>query len=309
MKVKVYLCQQNKKLMQYTLIGSLGNITKPLASTLIAAGHKVTIVSSSQEKSTAIEAMGATAAIGKIENISFLTKVFTGKDAVYTMIPPFHNPTNWKEEIRGIGKNFAAAIRASGVKKIVNLSSIGAHMPEGCGPVTGIHFAELELNALPNVDIKHLRPAYFYPNLLQSIGMIKHAGFLGNNFGGDTPLPMTHPNDIAAAAAEELTSLSFTGISIRYIVSDIRTSRQIASVLGAAIGKPQLPYVEFKDEDALKGAIQAGLPEEIARNYTEMGVAIRTGQMAADFLKNPVVTGKTKLEDFAKEFAAVYAKA
>jgi uncharacterized protein YbjT (DUF2867 family) len=295
--------------MQYTLIGSLGNITKPLASALIAAGHGVTIVSSSQERAAAIEAMGARAAIGTIEDIPFLTKVFTGRDAVYTMIPPIPNPTNWNEEIRGIGKNFAAGIRASGVKKIVNLSSIGAHMPEGCGPVTGIRFAELELNALPNVDIIHLRPGSFYTNLFSAIGMIKHAGFFGNNYGADTPLPMTHPNDIAAAAAEELTGLSFTGISIRYIVSDIRTSRQVAAVLGAAIGKPDLPYVEFKDEDATNGAIQAGLPEEIARNYTEMGVAIRTGQMAADFQKNPVVTGKTKLEDFAKEFAAAYAKA
>jgi uncharacterized protein YbjT (DUF2867 family) len=298
-----------QEIMQYTLIGSLGNITKPLASTLIAAGHGVTIVSSSQERAAAITALGATAAIGTIEDIPFLTKVFTGKDAIYTMIPPMPNPTNWKEEIHGIGKNFAAAIRASGVQKIVNLSSIGADLPEECGPVTGIHFAELELNALPNIDIKHLRPAYFYPNLFHSIGMIKHAGFYGNNFGGDTLLPLTHPNDIAAAAAEELTGLSFTGISIRYIVSDERTSRQIAAVLGAAIGKPELPYVEFKDEDALNGAIQAGLPEEIARNYTEMGVAVRTGKMASDFLKNPVVTGKTKLEDFAKEFAAVYAKA
>src|ERR1700748_3445051 len=114
--------------MQYTLIGSLGNITKPLASTLIAAGHGVTIVSSSKEKAAAITTLCATAAIGTIEDISFLTKVFTRKDAVYTMIPPIPNPTNWNEEIRGIGKNFAAAIKASGVKKVVNLSSIGAHM-------------------------------------------------------------------------------------------------------------------------------------------------------------------------------------
>jgi uncharacterized protein YbjT (DUF2867 family) len=206
-----------------------------------------------------------------------------------------------------MAKNFAAAIKASGVKKVVNLSSVGAHMPEGCGPVSGLHFAELELNALSGVDIKHLRPGYFYTNLFHSVGMIKHAGFFGNNFSGDAVLALTHPIDIAAAAAEELLSLSFTGKTIRYIVSDERTSRQIAAVLGAAIGKPDLAYVEFTDEDALKGGIQAGLPEEISRNYMEMGNAFRTGQMIADYRQHPVALGKTKLEDFAKEFAAAYA--
>ena len=293
--------------MKYTLIGSLGNITKPLASTLIAAGHEVTIVSSNKDKQGAITALGARAAIGKIEDAAFLGKAFTGADAVYTMIPPIPNPTNWKEEIRSKAVNFVAAIRAAGVKKVVNLSSVGAHMPEGCGPVSGLHFAELELNALSGVDIKHLRPGYFYTNLFHSVGMIKHAGFLGNNFGGDVVLPLTHPIDIAAVAAEELLSLSFTGKSIRYIVSNERTSKDIAAVLGAAIGKPDLAYVEFTDEDALKGAIQAGLPEEISRNYMEMGNALRTGQMIADYKKHPGQQGKTKLEDFAKEFAAVYA--
>jgi uncharacterized protein YbjT (DUF2867 family) len=292
--------------MKYTLIGSLGNITKPLAEKLIANGHDVTIISNSKDRRQAITALGAKAAIGSVEDVAFLTKAFTGVDAIYTMVPPIWDAKDWKGYIHGIGRNFAAAIRSSGVKKVVNLSSVGAHMPEGCGPVSGLHWVEQELNALSNVDIKHLRPAFFYPNLLTYIGMIKHAGFIGNNYGGDTPLPLTHPNDIAGVAAEELSKPSFTGKSIRYIASDEQTSKQIAAVLGAAIGKPDLPYVEFKDEDALKGAVQAGLTEEVARNYTEMGVAIRTGTMFADYKLHPVKLGPTRLEDFAKEFAAQY---
>jgi uncharacterized protein YbjT (DUF2867 family) len=292
--------------MKYTLIGSLGNITKPLAEKLIASGHDVTIVSQSKDRQPAITTLGARAAIGSVEDIAFLTQAFTGADAIYTMVPPRWDAKDWKGYVHGIGRNFAAAIRSAGVKKVVNLSSVGAHMPEGCGPVSGLHWVEQELDALSNVDIKHLRPAYFYPNLFSTINMIKHAGFFGNNYGSDTPLPLTHPKDIAAVAAEELLHLSFTGKSIRYIVSDERTSKQIAAVLGTAIGKPDLPYVEFKDEDFFKGAVQAGLTEEVARNYAEMGAAIRTGNMAADYRLHPVRLGSTKLEDFAKEFAARY---
>ena len=53
--------------------------------------------------------------------------------------------------------------------------------------------------------------------------------------------------------------------------------------------------------------LQAGLPEEIARNYTEMGQALQSGIFMEDYLKNrPLQLGKTKLEDFAREFAAAY---
>ncbi len=292
--------------MKYVVLGSLGNISKPLAEKLIAAGHEVTIVSSSAERAQEITALGAKAAIGGIEDIAFLTKTFTGADAVYTMVPPIHKVDNWKQHIRNLGKNIATAIKASGVKKVVELSSIGAHMADGCGPVSGIHFVEMELDKLEGVDVKYLRPGYFYTNLLTNIGMIKHGGILGNNLGADTIIVMTHPNDIAEVAAEELLNLDFTGKSVRYIASDERTNKEITAVLGKAIGKPELPFIEFTDEQNLAGAIQAGLPEELARNYVEMGVAIRSGEMFSEYRKYPVEFGKTKLEDFVKEFVAAY---
>jgi uncharacterized protein YbjT (DUF2867 family) len=294
--------------MKYVLSGSLGNINKPLATQLIAAGHDVTIISSDAGKQQQIAAMGAKAAIGKVQDVAFLTEAFKGADAVFTLVPPMFATSNWKEDIHQVGKNFAAAIKASGVKKVVNLSSIGAHMPTGCGPVSGIHFVEQELNALDGVAIKHLRPGYFYTNTLHDIGLIKAAGIYGNNFGPEAKMVMVHPDDIAAVAAKELQSLQFTGSSIQYIAGDELTCPQIASVLGAAIGKPELPYVPFSDEQYFDGAVKAGLSEEIARNYTEMGQALRSGEMISDFEKHRVMQGKIKFEDFAKEFAVIYAQ-
>ncbi len=206
--------------MKYILSGSLGNINKPLTPKLVAAGHDVTVISSHEARKPEIEALGAKAAVGSVEDVAFLTETFKGADAVFELIPPPASaPEDWKARIRQIGKNFADAIKAAGVKKVVQLSSIGAHMPEGCGPVSGIHFAELELDALEGVDVIHLRPANFYTNLFAMIGLIKHAGILGNNYGADSPIVLVHPNDIAAVAAEELLSLSFTGKTIRYIAA------------------------------------------------------------------------------------------
>lgn len=294
--------------MKYIITGSLGNISKPLTQTLVAAGHNVIVVSSQESRKAEIEALGAKAAIGSIQDVAFLTKTFTGADAVYTMIPPTFAATDWKKYIGDTGKIYADAIVASGVKHIVNLSSIGAHMPEGCGPVSGIYRAEKALNTLSDVNIVHLRPGNFYTNLYANIGMIKQANIIGGNYGANTSIVFVHPSDIAAAAAEELTALSFKGHTIRYVVSDERTTNEVAKVLGAAIGKPELPWIDFKDEDSFGGMVGAGLPEEIAKNYVEMGKAVREGTMFEDYNahKSSVKISKTKLEDFAKEFAAAY---
>lgn len=295
--------------MKFVVTGSLGNISKPLAEKLVAAGHDVTVVSSKAEKVAQIEALGAKAAIGSVEDVDFLTKTFTGADAVYTMVPPNFGSGNWKKYIAGIGENYAEAIHASGVKNVVSLSSMGAHMSEGCGPVSGLYFVEKELNALDKVNVRHLRPGFFYTNLLANAGMAKHMGIIGSNYGENAKLVLVHPSDIAEVAAEELQGLSFKGKSIRYIASDEKTTGEVADILGKAIGKPELPWVNFKDEDSIGGMLQAGLPEDVAKNYAEMGAAMRSGEMASDYLKNkPSEFGKTKLEAFAPVFAAVYSQ-
>jgi uncharacterized protein YbjT (DUF2867 family) len=301
------LINENHTVMKYVITGSLGHIGKPLAEKLLVAGHTVTVVSSHGDKKAAIEALGATAAIGSIADVDFLTRTYKGSDAVYTMVPPNSGAGNWKQYIAGIGENHAAAIRSSGVTHVVNLSSIGAHMPDGCGPVSGLFFVEKALNSLEGVDVLNLRPGFFYTNFLGSIGMIKARGVIGGNYGKGTKLVLAHPLDIAQAAAEAMLNLSFSGKSIIYIASDEKTTDEIAAIFGKAIGKPGLQWVDQSDEEILSNMLQAGTPGDVAKNYTEMGAAMRNGKMAAEYnAMHPEISGKIRLEAFAPVFAAAF---
>jgi uncharacterized protein YbjT (DUF2867 family) len=295
--------------MKIVLTGAAGNITRPLSETLLANGHDVTIIGRNAENLEPLTSRGAKAAIGSIEDISFLTETFKGADAVYTMVPPNFGAADWKAYIGGIGTGYAEAIRQSGVKHVVNLSSIGADQPDGTGPVTGLHRVEQALNKLSDVAVLHLRAGFFYNNYFGNIGMIKAGGIIGANYGeASVEIPLVDPQDIAAAIASAIQSLDFSGHSVRYIVSDVRSNGDVARVLGAAIGNDALPWVAFTDEQAFDGLQQAGLPEEIAKNYAEMGAAIRDGKMQQHFTENNnKATGKRKLEDFAQVFAQVYA--
>ena len=114
--------------MNYTLTGGAGNITKPIALALLKAGHSVTVIGRNAANLKELTDAGAAAAIGSVEDIAFLTQAFTGADAVYTMVPPTMPASDWKGYIGRIGKNYATAIAAAAVKKVVNLSSVGAHL-------------------------------------------------------------------------------------------------------------------------------------------------------------------------------------
>lgn len=292
--------------MKITITGSLGNISKPLAKKLIAAGHQVTIVSSNADRASAIEALGATPAIGSVEDVDFLTKAFTGADAVYAMVPPNFATNDWKKYIAGIGHNYAVAIKNAGVKHVVNLSSLGGHLAEGAGPISGMHFVEQEFNDLEGVAVKNLRPGFFYTNFLHNIDMIKNMGIIGANYKPDSVISMVSTDDIADAAAE-ISQSDFTGKSNQYIISSAHTSAEAAAILGAAIGKPNLPWVEFKDEDVVNAMEQNGATHDVAINYAEMGQVIKNGKINEDYNKSTnVIKGKTSFEDFAKEFAKAF---
>lgn len=294
--------------MKITLTGSLGNISKPLAKKLINNGHQVTIISSNPDKAPQIEALGAIAATGSITDLQFLTEAFTGADLVYTMIPPNFGVNNLRQYFIDAGQNYAEAIKRSGVSRVIHLSSMGAHLT--AAPTTIAAAAEVErtLNKLDNVAIKHLRCPFFFVNYYGLIGMVKNMGILGSNYPGDTRLLLVHPHDIATAAAQEIEQ-GFTGKSIRYVVSDESTPKQVAAVLGTAIGQPGLQWIEFTDEQALQGIIQSGIPGEIAKSFVETGNFLSSGQLWEDFdAKKSPITGNIKLEDFAKEFADKYHK-
>lgn len=293
--------------MKYVLTGSIGRISKPVAEKLIAAGNQVSIITSNKSNTAAIEALGASGLTGSVEDAVFLQKAFAGADAVYLMIPPNWSVTNWLSYQKQVAHHYIDAIKANGIKKVVVLSSVGAHMIKGAGPVDGLAYLEQQLNALPGTDALYLRPSYFYYNLFSMIPLIKQTAVMGSNQPASHKLVLTHTSDIADVAADALLSLSFTGKSVRYIASDEKTWTEITEALGNAIGKAYLPWVEFTDEQSMAGMLKAGLSNTIAEGYTTMGKALRSGEMEADYWKNRSgQLGKVKLNDFVKEFAITY---
>lgn len=298
--------------MKITITGSLGHIGKPLTQELVRKGHSVTVISSNPEKQKEIEAMNAISAIGSLVDVDFITTSFINADVVYCMVPPanyFDHNLDLLGYYQRLGNNYVQAIKQSGIKRVINLSSIGGHLDKGNGILLGAHNVENLLNELPSdVSITHIRPTEFYYNLLPQVHSAKSNGFIASNIGNEVVNSWVSPLDIASAIAEEITT-PLTGRKVRYVASEELTYNKLASVIGNAIGNLELKWLAITDEQMKDGLITAGMNPTIAVGLTEMCSAINSGLLYEDYnLHKPMIFGKVKVKDFANDFASAYNK-
>jgi uncharacterized protein YbjT (DUF2867 family) len=294
--------------MKILITGSLGNISKPLTKELVQKGHTVSVISSKPEKQRDIEALGAIAAIGSLEDVNFLVKTFKEHDAVYTMIPPnyYQDKTiDMRIFYNKIATNYAQAIELSGVKRVVHLSSIGAHTDKGNGQLAAHYDVEYILNKLHGVDITFMRPLAFYYNLKSFIPVIKNTGSISANYSDNDKVAWVSTVDIATAIAEEIVT-QIKGRKILYVASDELTCNEVATILGHAIGKPDLKWNTINDAQMQSRLEGIGMTPGYAAGLVGMNAAMHSGILFEDYYKNKPALSKTKMVDFAKEFAAAY---
>ena len=301
--------------MKIVVTGSLGYISKPLTEKLVKKGHSVTVISSSDEKQKDIEAMGAKAAIGNMDDADFITDTFRGAEAVYCMLMPYGNfadPNNDADAVikraDAFANNYLQAIQQSGVKRVVYLSSMGADMTKDSGLIIVHHNAENTLNKLPtDINISFMRPAGFYKNLLSFVNAVKNEDMITASYGGDDKVVWASNMDIADAIVEELESRT-EGRKVCYVASDEPTCNEAAGILGAAVGKPDLKWMSFSNEQQLNAYKAHGMNESLARQFTEMNASIHNGRFYEDYNRHKPLLRKVKMKDFAQEFAAAYNK-
>ncbi|MNK18059.1 hypothetical protein D3C87_362570 [compost metagenome] len=296
--------------MKIIITGSLGPISKPLATKLIADGHQLTIISSNRDRQNEIETLGAKSAIGSIDDVSFLTKTFSGADVVYLMEPTVNmfDPTvDMLKHYEKICEKYAQAVLNSDLKRIVHLSSIGGHSSTGNGLLAFHYYAEQALKKLPQeVAITTLRPVSFYSNIMAFIPTIKAQKAIITSYNAIEPEPWASPLDIADAAAEELVSV-FSGRKVRYIVSDEVSSEKLIKVLGEAIGE-EIQWITVPHEALEESYKGFGMSPQAANGFARLNEAKNSGILYEDLVKHrPEITlGKVKIEDYAKDFAKAY---
>jgi uncharacterized protein YbjT (DUF2867 family) len=290
-----------------TVMGASGHVGRRVAELLLDSGEKVRALGRSKEKLASLEKKGAEVQTGEAADARFLASTFRSAEGVFTLLPPDSRSSDYRALQDTIGEAMVKAIRESGVRRVVFLSSVGADLPAGTGPIAGLHAQEERLRELDGVDVLNLRPAYFFENFEETLGLIKHQGINGGAIAPNVAIPMIATRDIADAAARALRERRFHGVVVQELLGprDL-THSEATRILGARIGKPDLQYVQFSYTDFVKALVEAGLSENVASLYAEMARALNEGKVRSLEGRRPENTTTTRFEDFAGGLEEAY---
>jgi uncharacterized protein YbjT (DUF2867 family) len=283
----------------YVILGASGNTGSVVADFLLSKGEKVRVLGRDAGRLQRFVDKGAEAFIAELSDAAALTKAFSGARAAYLLLPPVKSRESQARESDAIAK----AVKESGLRYAVNLSSYGAQVPENTGPLVGLHALEEKLNAISGVNVLHLRAGYFMENNLAAVGMIQGMGLVGNALIPDLKLPMTATRDVGDYAAKRLLHLDFSGKQTRELLGERDLSMtEVTAVIGRAIGKADLPYRQFSYDQVEHALTDLGVPPKGAALYVEMYKAINEQVVVALEPRSPENTTPTSFEEFVQDF-------
>lgn len=286
----------------YVVAGATGNTGSVVAKNLLSKGEKVRVLGRSAERLNALVADGAEAFVADLTDTFALTKAFADAKAVYLLIPPNLSSPDYRDFQNRVTQAVAAALQSARVTHAVTLSSLGADKPDRTGPVAGLHQLEERLNQLEDLNVLHLRPGYFMENTLAQIGTIEKAGVAVGPLRPDLKLSMIAERDIGAAAADALLNLNFTNKQTRELLGERDISmKEVTEIIGKAIGKPDLIYLQAEDDQVRAALIQAGMSLNLADLILEMSAALNSGYMQALEPRSEENTTPTSYEQFVEE--------
>jgi uncharacterized protein YbjT (DUF2867 family) len=288
----------------YVILGATGHTGSIVANFLLSKGQKVRVIGRDPGRLQRFVDKGAEAFTADISDAAALTKAFSGARAAYLLLPPAKSPEEQERDSDAIAK----AVKESGLRYAVHLSSYGAQVAEGAGPVSGLHSSEQKLNAISGLNVLHVRAAYFMENHLAAIGMIHHMGIFGNALVPGVKLPMVATRDVGNHAAHRLLDLDFSGKQTREVLGERDLSMtETTAVIARGIGKPDLRYQQFPYDQVQQVLTQLGVPPKGAAMYIEMYKAINAGVLVPLEPRSKENTTTTSIEQFVRDvFAAGY---
>jgi len=292
------------------ITGATGNTGKPAAEALLAKGEKVRAIGRRAINLDPLTQKGAEPFFGNVEDAAMMTKAFEGASAVFLVVPAALQMEDLLAYYERVSDVYATAITNARVPYAVTVSSVGAQHAKGTGPILGLHNMEQKLNRISGLNVLHLRPAQFMVNLLMNIGAVRSMGVLPGPAPEGVPMPWIATKDIGEYAAERLRARNFSGSSTQELLGPREYSaKEVAAILGKAIGKPDLEYMQAPLA-AIESALGAtGMPKASAALLIEMMEGGGKGLLNPQEPRSAKNTTPTTLEWFASEvFAPAFSR-
>ena len=286
----------------YTVIGASGRIGRRIVEQLLRSGHSVRAVGRNRERLVDLFARAAEPLVADVGNVTQMTRALEGARCAYTMVPPNRVTLDYYGRIGAI---IAEGLRQTGVSHVVNLSGVGAHLAKHVGQVSDFHALEQALNDVQGLSVLHLRAGFFMENLYRTIDGIRKDGVMSGLLRPDLAIPQIATRDIATVAANAMLCRDFGGVVTRELLGERDLDmRETARIVGKAIGRSELQYVQTPIERAERKLLEGGSEVTMVRHRLQMYIGFNDGSIRWLEERSAENTTPTSIETFvAEEFA------
>ena len=284
--------------MRIAITTPTGNIGRRLVHNLLdQGGHELILLARDPSKLAEEAQRGASVAQGDLTDERFVIEATAGADALFFLCPPAFYVPDYRAYYKTLSETGAAAVKANDIPHTVFLSSVGAHLPEGTGPIAGLYDGEQIFRAATQ-GLTILRPAFFMENFLFQLDAIKGAGSIFMPVPGSATLPMVATSDVGDQAAEILTGpapASPTIVSM-HGPSDLSLD-EAARVIGEGSGR-EINHVQVEPAQARESFLTMGMSEGVADTMLEMYRGFSAGTIIDEIPRSHETTNPTTLETF-----------
>jgi len=265
----------------YVVTGATGNTGSVVAKHLLAHGKQVRVIGRTADRLQTLAKLGAEPFVADI----------TDAEPSFVPLPQRRQPMSWSRptyaakmysRTPSVFPMLASAIEMTRVKNIVALSSIGADKTEKTGSVIGLTHLEQKLRRVAGLNLICIRSGYFIENTLTQIEMLRAMGKTGGPLRGNLKLPMIATRDLGVSVADALLKLNFRGKQTQELLGQRDPDmNEVTTIIGKAIGKPDLQYVRLPPEQVQPGLVQVGMSGNMADLLLEMSDSLNSGHIRA----------------------------
>ncbi|TPL49745.1 NmrA family NAD(P)-binding protein [Mesorhizobium sp. B2-4-6] len=271
------------------VVGATSEVGAEVSARLTEAGHMV---------------RGVARSLGvALDDQAALDAVFSGADSAYVTIPFDVTAPDLHTFEDEVGARLASSIAKAGLRRVVLLSGLNAHLRMGTS--LGAAMMEERLAALGLEELVYLRSAFFMENFVKGMGFVEQAaaGVFASPFRGDLPMPLIAAKDVGERAAALLSAEHFPARRVVELHGGgDYTLEQATTILGRAMGK-DVTYHEASFADARAGMVANGISASFADALGETAASFNRGERWALEAPSAENATPTSFEAWAQAFA------
>jgi uncharacterized protein YbjT (DUF2867 family) len=286
--------------MKIVIAAASGKIGRRTAEKVIQAGSETILLARHAEKLADLVAQGAIVKLISSDDASGLIEATQQADALFWLTPPKLDVPSLRDWYGQTAIAGAKAVRENDIKRVVNISSIGAGATQNLGTVSFSGETEAIFNQIA-VNVLHLRPGYFTENFLDQIEAIRTDRTIRFPYPSDHDIPWISTDDIGDVAADYLLDEQWAGHWTRNLMgAENLTLTEAAAILSEALNC-SIESVQVSYESLQQKFVAIGATAEVQREMDEMFRALGDPDGVYAIARTPEATTPTTFRQFIEK--------